>query len=311
MSRRAKIVCTLGPATSSPEQITALVEAGMDVARLNFSHGAHAHHATAYRAGPGGLRQHRPRRSPSWPTCRARRSGSARSPTARSSGRPAARSCITVEDVAGTAERVSTTYKDLANDVRRRRPAARRRRQARARPSSGVDGPRRLLPGRRGRPGVEQQGPLAARRRGQRARAVGQGRGGPALRAAAWAWTSSRCPSSARPTTSSWSATSCAEEDIDVPVIAKLEKPEAVEQPRGDRRGVRRRSWSPAATSAWSCRWSRCRWCRSAPIQAARERNKPVIVATQMLESMIDELPARPAPRPPTSPTPSSTAPTR
>src|ERR1700709_307014 len=49
MSRRAKIVCTLGPATSSPEQVTALVEAGMDVARLNFSHGAHDHHATAYR----------------------------------------------------------------------------------------------------------------------------------------------------------------------------------------------------------------------------------------------------------------------
>jgi pyruvate kinase len=48
MSRRAKIVCTLGPATSSLEQITALVESGMDVARLNFSHGAHEHHATAY-----------------------------------------------------------------------------------------------------------------------------------------------------------------------------------------------------------------------------------------------------------------------
>ena len=49
MSRRAKIVCTLGPATSSAEQITALVEAGMDVARLNFSHGDHADHAESYR----------------------------------------------------------------------------------------------------------------------------------------------------------------------------------------------------------------------------------------------------------------------
>ncbi|MDP9393433.1 MAG: pyruvate kinase, partial [Actinomycetota bacterium] len=48
MSRRAKIVCTLGPATRSSEQITALVESGMDVARLNFSHGAHEDHATAY-----------------------------------------------------------------------------------------------------------------------------------------------------------------------------------------------------------------------------------------------------------------------
>src|SRR5205085_1936608 len=47
--RRAKIVCTLGPATSSLEQVTALVEAGMDVARLNFSHGRHADHEKSYR----------------------------------------------------------------------------------------------------------------------------------------------------------------------------------------------------------------------------------------------------------------------
>jgi pyruvate kinase len=43
--RRAKIVCTLGPATSTPERIEALVEAGMDCARLNFSHGSHEDHA--------------------------------------------------------------------------------------------------------------------------------------------------------------------------------------------------------------------------------------------------------------------------
>src|SRR3712207_8853952 len=49
MSRRAKIVCTLGPATGSQEQVTALVESGMDVARLNFSHGAHTDHEKNYR----------------------------------------------------------------------------------------------------------------------------------------------------------------------------------------------------------------------------------------------------------------------
>jgi len=43
--RRTKIVCTIGPASSSPEMIDALVDAGMDAARLNFSHGAHADHA--------------------------------------------------------------------------------------------------------------------------------------------------------------------------------------------------------------------------------------------------------------------------
>lgn len=42
--RRVKIVCTLGPSSQSYQQISALVEAGMDVARLNFSHGTHAFH---------------------------------------------------------------------------------------------------------------------------------------------------------------------------------------------------------------------------------------------------------------------------
>ncbi|BCL31349.1 pyruvate kinase [Streptomyces aurantiacus] len=46
--RRAKIVCTLGPATDSYDQIKALVEAGMDVARLNLSHGSHADHEERY-----------------------------------------------------------------------------------------------------------------------------------------------------------------------------------------------------------------------------------------------------------------------
>ena len=42
---RAKIVCTLGPASSTPERIGELIEAGMSVARLNFSHGTHDDHA--------------------------------------------------------------------------------------------------------------------------------------------------------------------------------------------------------------------------------------------------------------------------
>lgn len=42
--QRTKIVCTLGPASSSPEVIGAMIDAGMSVARLNFSHGSHAEH---------------------------------------------------------------------------------------------------------------------------------------------------------------------------------------------------------------------------------------------------------------------------
>jgi pyruvate kinase len=47
--RRTKIVATIGPASSSPECIRELVAAGMDVARLNFSHGSHGDHAAMVR----------------------------------------------------------------------------------------------------------------------------------------------------------------------------------------------------------------------------------------------------------------------
>ncbi|TAM83115.1 MAG: pyruvate kinase [Acidobacteria bacterium] len=48
-SRRAKIVCTLGPATDDAGVLAALLNAGMDVARLNFSHGSHPEHARRLR----------------------------------------------------------------------------------------------------------------------------------------------------------------------------------------------------------------------------------------------------------------------
>src|SRR6058998_4254795 len=47
--RRTKIVCTIGPASSTVEQLDRLAAAGMDVARLNFSHGTHAEHADVIR----------------------------------------------------------------------------------------------------------------------------------------------------------------------------------------------------------------------------------------------------------------------
>src|SRR5512134_2425811 len=45
--RKAKIVCTIGPASSSPSILSRLIENGMNVARLNFSHGTHESHAAA------------------------------------------------------------------------------------------------------------------------------------------------------------------------------------------------------------------------------------------------------------------------
>ena len=49
MNRFAKIVATLGPSSSDEATLRALIEAGMDVARLNFSHGTHEEHANRYK----------------------------------------------------------------------------------------------------------------------------------------------------------------------------------------------------------------------------------------------------------------------
>ncbi|HEY5877837.1 MAG TPA: pyruvate kinase [Nakamurella sp.] len=117
MPHRAKIVCTLGPATSSDEAIDALLDAGMNVARMNFSHGDHADHQVVY---------HRLRDA-------AKRSGQALAIMADLQG-PKIRLgrfadgphqwntgdsvTITVQDIIGSQDRVSTTYKGLAQDAR-------------------------------------------------------------------------------------------------------------------------------------------------------------------------------------------------
>jgi pyruvate kinase len=48
--RKTGIICTLGPATNTPEAITELRRAGMNIARLNFSHGSHEYHSSIVRA---------------------------------------------------------------------------------------------------------------------------------------------------------------------------------------------------------------------------------------------------------------------
>jgi pyruvate kinase len=117
MSRRAKIVCTLGPATSSQEQITALIGAGMDVARLNMSHGSQADHLETYgrvRAGSDATgRSVGVLADLQGPKIRLGEFPGG--PVRLSAGDEFV---ITTEDIPGNQHEASTTYKGLADDVR-------------------------------------------------------------------------------------------------------------------------------------------------------------------------------------------------
>jgi pyruvate kinase len=117
VARRAKIVCTLGPSTDSPERVRALVEAGMDVARLNFSHGEHSEHGRRFRevrqAAEAAGRNLAVLADLQGPKIRLGRFAEG-----KVEWRTGERVRITVEDIEGSHDRVSTTYKQLAADVR-------------------------------------------------------------------------------------------------------------------------------------------------------------------------------------------------
>ncbi|HLS64558.1 MAG TPA: pyruvate kinase, partial [Ruania sp.] len=115
--RRAKIVCTLGPATESPEMVQALVDAGMDVARINRSHGdADAHAAVIKRvreAAEASGRAVAVLVDLQGPKIRLGRFVEGKHELAEGDT-----FTITTEDVPGTKELVSTTFKGLPQDVK-------------------------------------------------------------------------------------------------------------------------------------------------------------------------------------------------
>ncbi|HZS21908.1 MAG TPA: pyruvate kinase, partial [Pseudonocardiaceae bacterium] len=117
MSRRAKIVCTIGPATATPQKIRALVAAGMDVARLNFSHGTHDEHSRVYsmvrRASDDCGRAVGILADLQGPKIRLGRFAAG-----QVDWRSGDVVRVTVDDVPGTHDRVSTTYAGLADDAR-------------------------------------------------------------------------------------------------------------------------------------------------------------------------------------------------
>ena len=198
MQRRTKILATIGPASGTPERLAELVAAGMDGARLNFSHGAHEQHrawAEAIRAA------------------------------ADNAGRPLA----LVADLQGpklrvgdldaprTLERGEEVVVAAEGSVQRRRPAGRAggdRRRARARerradrrrprPAArrGGRGRAGALLRRRRRSRLVAQGRQPARRSAADPVADAEGRQRPRARACSSASTTSRSRSSARPPTS-------------------------------------------------------------------------------------------------------------
>jgi pyruvate kinase len=117
MNRRAKIVCTLGPASSSRDRVAALVAAGLDVARLNMSHGTHDDHLKAYQAaraaGDEAGRSVGVLVDLQGPKIRL--GAFASGPVDLTAGDEFT---ITGEDVPGNSAEVATTYPGLAADVR-------------------------------------------------------------------------------------------------------------------------------------------------------------------------------------------------
>jgi pyruvate kinase len=115
--RRTKIVCTIGPASDSEEKLAALSEAGMNVARLNFSHGTHAEHAATI----GRIRRVANRLNRPIAILQDLQGPKIRTGTLARGAvelKDEAKFTITTRPVEGTPREVSTTYAGLPQDVR-------------------------------------------------------------------------------------------------------------------------------------------------------------------------------------------------
>jgi pyruvate kinase len=112
-----KIICTIGPASQSVDVLVKLIESGMDVARLNFSHGTHEQHQKVIENV-----KEASRRSGEYITLLQDLSG----PKIRTGFlrekkveiKTGATFTFTIDEIEGNEQRVSTTYKQLAVDVR-------------------------------------------------------------------------------------------------------------------------------------------------------------------------------------------------
>jgi pyruvate kinase len=117
--RRAKIIATLGPVSSDQDTIRKMIDVGMDVARLNFSHGRHEEHADLIdriRAASHGIRPVAVVQDLQGPKIRTGPLKVGRAGVRLEAGKELV---VTTEgDAPGDEELVSTTYRHLAEDVR-------------------------------------------------------------------------------------------------------------------------------------------------------------------------------------------------
>ncbi|MGI6878193.1 pyruvate kinase [Microbacterium sp. gxy059] len=115
--RRAKIVATLGPATSTKETVRELIDAGLDVARLNMSHGDHSVHDDNF-ANVRGAAEEAGRPVAILADLQGPKIRLGRFADGPHDLAPGDIFTITTEDVEGTKELVGTTFSGLAKDVK-------------------------------------------------------------------------------------------------------------------------------------------------------------------------------------------------
>ena len=116
--RRAKIICTVGPACNSEPMLRDLMRLGMDVARLNFSHGSHEEHALNIK------RLRRAAEQENRTICILQDLQGPKIRTGRLKGgvpvtlKPGSHVTITPRDIEGTSSVISTTFQGLAREVK-------------------------------------------------------------------------------------------------------------------------------------------------------------------------------------------------
>lgn len=113
-----KIVCTIGPASESVSRLTELIRAGMDVARLNFSHGSHGEHLKVLR----NIREAGTKTAEAITIIQDLSGPKIRTGVLKNHEmelKDGQDFVFTVEDVIGDGKRVSTTYKNLPKDVQK------------------------------------------------------------------------------------------------------------------------------------------------------------------------------------------------